>query len=334
MAEENSWQTKIEEGAKATTPEVIASVPPPPPEVKIRTMRSDLESMAKSGGSLPHFETVKAPGLKILSLEESKKEADKSSEKSFWIIASVVAVIVISGVIYFGYQIFRNQQGSSVPSGNVVPVTPSTSLPVNEVLGPAQEFVHMTFFKKPPEETLTFIAKSQAENAQELRTFGQRMLEVLATAKKETKFIEILFKDDSGADLSLSEVLSLSGSLVLPGDFLLAKFNPDPTVFVYRDAKGSWPGYVFELKPNENWLFLKDDIIKLEKSAKIENFFLVSPGPPVGGAAGGFEDIVISSQPARKLTFSFGAAFVYGWFRGHLILSSSEDGLKEALARL
>ncbi len=334
MAEENSWQAKIEEGTRATTPEVIASVPPPPPEVKIRTMRSDLESMAKGGGSLPHFETVKAPGLKILSLEESKKEAEKSSDKSFWLIASVIAVVVISGVIYFGYQIFKGQQGSPAPSGSVVPVpaAPSASTPANqEVLGPTPEFVHSSFFKKPAEETLTFIAKSQAENTQELRTFGQKMFDVLAAAKKETKFIEILFKDDSGRDLSLSEVLSLSGSLVLPGDFLLAKFNPDPTVFVYRNANGSWPGYVFELKPSENWLFLKDDIIKLEKSAKLENFFLVSPGQ----ASGGFEDVVISTQPARKLVFSSGATFVYGWVRpGRLILSSSEDGLKEALARL
>lgn len=331
MAEENSWQTKIEEGTKATTPEVIASVPPPPPEVKVRTMRSDLESMAKGGGSLPHFETVKAPGLRVLSLEESKKEAEKASDKSFWIIASVIAVVVISGVIYFGYQIFKGQQVAPTTNGNSVPIKQSVPLPADqEVFGPTPEFVHMTFFKKPPEETLTFISKSQAENSQELRTFGQKMLDVLATAKKESKFIEVLFKDDSGRDLSLSEVLALSGSLVLPGDFLLDKFNPDPTVFVYRDAKGPWLGYIFELKPSENWLFLKNDIIKLETSAKLENFFLVSPGSP----SGGFEDIVISSQPARKLTFSSGAVFVYGWFRGHLILSSSEDGLKEALARL
>lgn len=35
------------------------SAPPPPQEVKIRTMRSDLASMAQSGGGLPQFQNVR-----------------------------------------------------------------------------------------------------------------------------------------------------------------------------------------------------------------------------------------------------------------------------------
>ena len=42
------------------------SIPPPPPaEVKVRTMRSDLETMAKSGGGLPQFQNVTVAGLAI-----------------------------------------------------------------------------------------------------------------------------------------------------------------------------------------------------------------------------------------------------------------------------
>lgn len=43
---------------------VLVSTPPPPPlEVKIRTMRSDIESMRKSGGGAPAFRNVAVKGL-------------------------------------------------------------------------------------------------------------------------------------------------------------------------------------------------------------------------------------------------------------------------------
>jgi hypothetical protein len=43
----------------------IPGVPPPPAEVKVRTMKSDLESMAKSGGGLPQFQNVSVAGLRV-----------------------------------------------------------------------------------------------------------------------------------------------------------------------------------------------------------------------------------------------------------------------------
>ncbi len=39
--------------------------PPPPSEVKVRTMKSDLASMAKSGGGMPSFENVAISGLTV-----------------------------------------------------------------------------------------------------------------------------------------------------------------------------------------------------------------------------------------------------------------------------
>ena len=45
---------------------VFANAPPPPPlEVKIRTMRSDIESMMKSGGGAPAFQNVAVSGLSM-----------------------------------------------------------------------------------------------------------------------------------------------------------------------------------------------------------------------------------------------------------------------------
>lgn len=44
---------------------IRAGVPPPPSEVKVRTMHSDLESMAKSGGGMPRFQDVEVSNLSI-----------------------------------------------------------------------------------------------------------------------------------------------------------------------------------------------------------------------------------------------------------------------------
>ena len=45
---------------------VLTSAPPPPPaEVKIRTMRSDIESMMRSGGGAPSFQDVAVSGLTL-----------------------------------------------------------------------------------------------------------------------------------------------------------------------------------------------------------------------------------------------------------------------------
>ena len=44
---------------------VVTTPPPPPSEVKIRTMRSDIESMMRSGGGAPSFQNVSVTGLSM-----------------------------------------------------------------------------------------------------------------------------------------------------------------------------------------------------------------------------------------------------------------------------
>jgi hypothetical protein len=82
------------------------NAPPPPPEVKVRTMRSDLESMAKSGGGLPHFQSVKVEGLsaKEASLSVVSEQKGKSNAKAFLITVLITAVLLVLG--YFAYVFF------------------------------------------------------------------------------------------------------------------------------------------------------------------------------------------------------------------------------------
>lgn len=338
---DNAWQTnapggRADEsraqqgfGEKGKDEEIISNVPPPPVEVKVRTMQSDLDEMAKSGGGLPRFEAVKVrlPDRFPREEEKTKKKLDL-----FWVVVPVLALALFAAIVYLVYSSFSAvgepasptpAQKSEIPQGPRAPIQPPSQ-------APEAEFIHLSLFRKPADETLTFVRRSRAESAAELETWSQRLLRVLGGAKQGSKFIEIRFQDEAGRDLRVDEILALPDALVLAPEFLLDKFNPDPTAFVYRDGGAFSPGYIFALRPEENWLFLREDVAKLELSSKLENLFLQSPGSPIGN----FEDVVVGEQPARQLAFPSGATFIYGWFRGRLILSTSEEGLKEALARM
>lgn len=81
-----------------------ASPPPPPPEVKVRTMRSDLESMAKSGGGgLPHFQSVKVVGL---SGGKAGTPSATAKNKLMITLIAIVAVAALCVVVYFAYTLF------------------------------------------------------------------------------------------------------------------------------------------------------------------------------------------------------------------------------------
>ena len=100
-------------------PQSFSNLPSPQPEVKVRTMRSDLESLMKSGGVAPQAVSVKAPGLENLvddARAESaapKTEAPKGSTgraattNTLATTATVVvALALLAAIIYFGYQLF------------------------------------------------------------------------------------------------------------------------------------------------------------------------------------------------------------------------------------
>ena len=80
------------------------TAPPPPAEVKIRTMRSDIASMAQSGGGLPQFQSVKVQGL------TGKEEASTAPGKKnmlMIVLIVVVGAIALAIVGYFAYVLFK-----------------------------------------------------------------------------------------------------------------------------------------------------------------------------------------------------------------------------------
>lgn len=323
----------------------MATAPPSPSEVKVRTMRTDLDAMAKSGGGLPRFQNMKVAGL---SMErQATLDIAEAGGKSHvvMILGATCAVVVLGAVGYFAYQAFRsNGQGAAVPppppaaqvQGNTAAgASQSANIPSSTTAAPTASFTHVSLFKQPADGTLTLTLSlgGTASNAIDLQTFNQKLSTALAG--KTAALTEVVVKNAGGNDLRVSEILSQANEQIMDPSLLAAHFDPDATFFAYRNAAGFWPGYVFSLKAGQNWLFSTADVVKLETSPSITNFFLTDVGAP---AKGGFVDGTVSSTPVRMLTFTKGTAastFVYGWYKSvYLIVSTSKEGFAAAMARL
>jgi predicted RND superfamily exporter protein len=84
--------------------ETLTGAPPPPQEVKVRTMQSDLVSMAESGGGLPRYQNVKIAGASVAA-----QDTQKTARKTSLVVAilSIVAVLIVLVAGYFAYQAFQ-----------------------------------------------------------------------------------------------------------------------------------------------------------------------------------------------------------------------------------
>ncbi|OGY99711.1 MAG: hypothetical protein A2945_01785 [Candidatus Liptonbacteria bacterium RIFCSPLOWO2_01_FULL_52_25] len=324
---DQSWNSS-RSSSSSRLPDLGPSVPAPPPEVKVRTLRSDLASLSQSGGMRAEFKSVAAP---VVAKEDGMSSEVVATNKIKTIVAVVVALALIVGVGFFAHKLFF---GDVSRNPSLLPISPSPSAKPSG----AASFVHASVFKQPADQVLALtIPSGSVENAAELETFNQRMFRALNGTKPSSVLLEVNVKDESGADLPLADILRAGDMEVIDPAFFAAHFNPDGSLFVYKDARGFWPGFVFALNPADNWLFVKDDVARLEDSPKVANFFLTAPGVP---AAQNFKDAIIKdaaaeNQSVRRLEFSIpGAVFIYGWFRNALIISTSEDGLREAIGRL
>lgn len=334
------------------------SPPPPPSEVKVRTMRSDLASMAKSGGGLPQFESVKVANLSLGKKAVESAARQEGKKNGAMITLAVIAGLAVVGLLgYLTYRMFfaggagspssvptQPAQSGTAPAGNgtqaPAAVQPTSSAPAaaqTQAQAP-QPFIHVSLFKKPADQTfiLTLPASGTADaasSAADLQTFNQKISALLGQANKNLSMIEVIVQTADHHGVAVGDLFTGQGATVLDPQFLAANFDPDATFFVYQDKNGFWPGYVLSLKPGENWLVLESSVAKLESSPAIPNFFLTN----VGASANGFADSSVSSTAVRTLSFPQAnppATFLYGWYKTDLIISTSPNGFAAAMNRL
>ena len=333
---------------------------PPPPSVKVRTMESDYKSTTESGGQPPVPEKVVVPpidpnvkfsnfntppkeptfqpSVKPSSVQPSVVPTNIAKKKSPIVLIIIFLVIIVLGVGgYFGYSYFFAQPSAPATPAPApfTPTQPSTSAPaVVPTTTPAvPSLIHQSFFKTPANQTVSLSFDPTAG------LLGYKTaLATVIPSNATSGLYEVAVKDNNGNALGASTILPILTSSISSSS-LTAYFQPDITVFLYKDNGGIWPGYILALNSTtgvststsatSSMTAVKAAMTNLESASDLTNFYLADPG-----TFGTFKDGKLGTQATRYAISTNKDAFNYGFFGNYLVLSDSYNGLKAAVADL
>lgn len=297
-------------------------VPPPPTEVTIRTLDSDVKSMALSGGNFPKSEKLMinrgATQTGGLGIQSPRAKA------LIWLLVFAF----LGALAYFLYP-FLVKPKTTLPEssgGNVV----SSTLPnVPEELTLSQ-FNHQTFFGGKVVETLNLEVIYPPRRIEDYDLINYEAPRLFLN-KENISFSEIEIQKFTRKPLALPEFFNLAQVNWFDEDFWISNFNLDFTYFIYKNSNGFWPGLVLQLKPEKSQIVMDSQIRKIETGEDLFKLFITQPKE----RSGIFQSVLISGEPARSLKLNNSDAnFVYGWFHNYLVISTSLTGLEEAIKKL
>ncbi len=318
---------------------------PPPAQPPQQTANSPFPPRSSQQ---PPQQPPQKPQTPPQQIPEPIPPTPKSGKKGLFVGLIVFLIIVGLAAVgyFFVYPLFQSDEAVVVPS-----VTPSateetpTVIPEEtsaEELTPASTSSEPseTATSTPPESTTPepelgahvspFKQVPDLKPEVSIATFSTSALHtVLQFDAVETPvFREVIIKDAGDKLLTTRRLMTI----LAPQTFDEATqdlFSLDPTIFVYTNSAGSWPGVILALEDGVSLETTKQKISVLEQQNEIPSFFLADPGTP-----GTWADGKAGTLPYRYLDFGNGARFHYLWLGNSLIFSTSYDGFKAALNRL
>ncbi|OGY64000.1 MAG: hypothetical protein A3B92_04185 [Candidatus Harrisonbacteria bacterium RIFCSPHIGHO2_02_FULL_42_16] len=336
--------------------------PPPPPEITVRTMKSDMDALKQTGGANPSPKPFALPELtekipspkpysplpppplpsvatpkmmpteteKTEKFEQEKPTVTIAEEGGGWIKKIAVwsgILLVAAGIGFFGYfvlfpKLFPTQ--SPPPPIVTLPETTETSI--------------ATAPETMPEETLP------AVNPHQSFLFASDTIAQKDLIKVDLLSLVGAFKEEAEKNLpngSLSEIIFNNSNGQIPSSAVLSSllpefsaekikdiFEDDFTAALYYDENGAWPLYIFKINFNSSIVEAQNEIRALETSKNLSNLFVESPG----AATSDFKNGQANGTATRYKTFSQkSAALNYSWLDDKLIISASYDGIKKVL---
>jgi hypothetical protein len=317
-------------------------VPPPPsssPDIGIRTMRSDEESLRMTGGAeaTPQVfagvpagpdEPVFTPD--VVNLSGGKPESPKKSSK--WLIIILVGLLFIAGsVLIFKYLLLPRMCPTPVCDPCPVVTEPIVTEPLpEEIVEQVPIRTHTSYLTVPADQLETVQPETLS-----ITSIKESLNQVPAEKIKPSSLTEVVFADLGGPITFLTYM-----NTVFPGDFpesdLSVSFEEDFTAFVYYDASSKpFPGFIAKMKTG-----LADDAAKslgakFETSKNFANLFLTETGN-----FGEFDDGSIDAK--KLLRFARGSnsqRMEYGFFKSsegdtYWVATTSYNAIKEAVERL
>jgi len=329
------------------------SIVPPPPdagssltEVSIRTMASDLAMLGQTGGStIPAGETLSISFDKPKKSDEKMRVVVQGAEGTeerpagrhatiAWVAVGFVglALLFLLGFYVLPKLVSFLTPSSSPPSNNDSNLGSLPSEPTSPAPLPPPPPAHASFFRMPIDEKISITLDSSKTGPTGTNPFAAGVLAAIATSNAKINLFELEILEPSGKHFSWTDFLAARNAPILSGDTFATRFGDDFTAFVYRDQKGSWPGYIIKLKREYSPLTLATAILEIEKNIPMFKNLAVTP---LGNPSGIFRDARIVNEPIRSLDFSPKTTVSYGWFYGtYLIFSTSDEGLRQILQKL
>lgn len=314
-------------------------VPPPPkePEIKMRTMDSDVKSVEESGGGIPEPEVVKPSELDkggpIFTPDTTTpkdttplpvtevKEISKMKPWLLWTIISVLVVVVGFALYYYVWPL----------------VFPTEPVVTEEVAATSDAEVtliaHISAFgfSSGDISQLNISNYSLVSILTAVQNEGSQLL----TSLEDNGLREISF-NVNGETARASEYLSailpeLSGTNLEAT--LGTVFEDDFTAYLFKEADQVWPGYVVKLRSDVDVdrVSLNAQLTELENTS-LSNLYL---SPPTGDLAQFNTGPINNKYTSRYAAYSEKPASLnYGMFGDYLIISTTFKGLLKAISLL
>lgn len=305
-------------------------VPAPTIDVQVRTMESDLASLQASGGN-----TVAAQTIALQVQKQPGATSHSTHHAVRTIFATVVTAIVLAALAFAGYSLYyRLVQSSSVPpdttqSSSDDDAATGTAIPA-AVLIEELPGAHASFLKQPADARVALVLNNDpVSDPSTLRTYNQTLRDTLKTVTASNAELEV--RNGAGKSMTFPGFLTTINAPLIETGLYQENFESDFTFFVTKEGQGFNAAYILKLKEGKNWLFIKNDVAKLETAPGLETLFPTVPGLRDQT----FKDGMLGEQTVRTVNYvNPDAQFVYGWFREHLVLATSPHALQEALVRV
>ncbi len=325
-------------------------VPPPPDadssltQVAIRTMASDLAMLGQTGGSTPLGETLSISFDKTHKPEEegsvtvagpNEPKANPIKPYLGIIVKIVLGILGLGLVIGLGYYFAPKFMAAlqSTPTNTPPQPPPPGKLP--DIPPPPTSSIHASFLRLGADAQIS-INIDPTKPATSPTVFSSEVAKALENVDQRSSLIELGIRKLNAEHLTWPEFLTARNALLLPIDTFVQNFEPDFTAFLYRDAKGIWPGYIIKLKSQHSPIIFGTTLLGSEKNIPaFMNLLVTAPSVPPGT----FHNARIVGEPVRSLDFAttkgdVEATLSYGFFYGdYLIFSASDDGLRQILQK-
>lgn len=315
------------------------TVPPPPPamDVRVRTMESDAQAVAR--GMEPAAQPVTPPPMASIPTPIVAQAVpapaplpvvreSRPGRLFLWLIMFILVIGMGWGTYEYVLPIYR----AMTPNAPEAPTQPAAPTP-----SPAGLATPPTPVPPPPPPAITPLGAAR-DTLPKIETDGTAPSIAAALAAEATKTksasgtVEQVAIMNGGAPMSFDAYINA----LLPEaktngleSILTSGFDPVFSAYIYYDDRGAWPGYIAKINPAAQIdpATLASRVQAIETSS-YKNFFLADPGTPEAFRTGQARDKYID----RFIPLSAdGALFNYGIFGDYLIINTSNNGLVKAL---